>query len=68
MPRRLGRLWRSGGRRAKVTDAPTTEPEAPGADPEPEGEQIDIGGRIEEARRRLRDTIPPREDLDGPER
>ncbi|HTX30446.1 MAG TPA: hypothetical protein VMD09_03625 [Solirubrobacteraceae bacterium] len=65
MPR-LGRLWRSGGRRAQVAEASTEEAEAseqpsdaaaPGPTP-PE----DIGQRLEEARRRLRQTIPPPEE------
>jgi hypothetical protein len=69
VPRRLGRLWRSGARRAQVTEAPSPELEAPSAGPEiPEAsdERGDIGRRIEEARRRLRETIPPQEDLDRP--
>ena len=68
MPRRLGRLWRSGARRAQVSEAPSPESEAPD-DPEgPAGERErgDIARRIEEARRRLRETIPPQEDSDRP--
>jgi hypothetical protein len=64
MPR-LGRLWRSGARRAQVTGAP--EPRASEGDSEPDDERVDIGRRIEEARRRLREAIPPQEDPDRPQ-
>jgi hypothetical protein len=52
VPRRFGRLWRSGARRAEVGELPDREFRA-GQD------KLEIGRRIEEARRRLRETIPP---------
>ena len=60
MPR-LGRLWRSGGRRAQVTasaEAASAE-DAPRTEAPDDGE---IGRRLEEARERLRQTIPPPQD------
>jgi hypothetical protein len=57
VPRLFGRLWRSGGRRAQVPAEP--EPEAV---PEDSDDPEEIERRIEAARQRLRETIPPPED------
>jgi hypothetical protein len=63
---RLGRLWRSGGRRAQVP-----EPRGAGAETRAAGAEAgdggDIGQRLEEAQRRLRQTIPPPQDADPEE-
>jgi hypothetical protein len=59
VPRRFGRLWRSGARRAEVGEAPDQEFRAQ--------EKLEIGRRIEEARRRLREAIPPPQDQGQPE-
>ena len=73
MARRLGRLWRSGARRAQGEDAreETGEPaagESLTGEQEAAGEPMDIGRRLEEARQRLRATIPPQEDPEGPQK
>ncbi len=61
MPR-LGRLWRSGARRAQVAEVPQAQVEGAGGESPPGGEDVEMGTRIEEARRRLRETIPSPED------
>lgn len=59
MPRLFGRLWRSGGRRADVAEEPSPVSEDPGRE--------EIARRIEVARERLRQEIPPPEDPDDPQ-
>lgn len=60
MPRLFGRLWRSGGRRAETAEEAARVVE----DPEVREE---IGQRIEAARERLRQSIPPPEDGEDPQ-
>jgi hypothetical protein len=60
VPRLFGRLWRSGARRAEVAE-PTEETARART------EALDVYRRIEEARRRLREKIPPAQDTSPPE-
>jgi hypothetical protein len=66
VPRLFGRLWRSGGRRAELAEAgsPEREPTAQAAEPHTGREEL--GRRLEQARQRLRQTIPPPEDPNEP--
>jgi hypothetical protein len=69
MPRLFGRLWRSGGRRAELTEG--------GADDGEDGEDAsraevsegreELGRRLEAARQRLRQTIPPPGEPEDPQ-
>jgi hypothetical protein len=51
VPRILGRLWRSGARRTPAADEARTDDVG--------AEGVEVGRRLEEARQRLREAIPP---------
>jgi hypothetical protein len=63
VPRLFGRLWRTGARHSEVGARPVDAAQPADVRPaEAAEERHEFGRRIEAARQRLRETIPPQEE------